>query len=103
MLQAVPAVIDPQVTVTEQAPLVNNLLVLRDVLRDHLPDPRARLPSAGDEKSVIAHFFHPRLGQTRDDTRQRGRRDAADVALSNAFGDNTLSGFRVWTDELPAA
>ncbi len=26
-------------------------------------------------------------------------RDAADVALSNAFGDNTLTSFRVWTDE----
>ena len=55
--------------------------VLRDVLRDDLPDPRARLPRAGDEKLVIAHFFHPRLWQTRDYTRQRGRRDAADVVV----------------------
>jgi len=29
----------------------------------------------------------------------RGR-DAADVALSNAFGANTLTNFRVWTDEV---
>jgi transglutaminase-like putative cysteine protease len=27
-------------------------------------------------------------------------RDAADVPLSNAFGPNTLKGFKVWTDEL---
>jgi hypothetical protein len=29
----------------------------------------------------------------------RGR-DAADVALSNAFGVNTLASFKVWTDEV---
>lgn len=28
-------------------------------------------------------------------------RDAADVALTSTFGPNTLSGFRVWTDEVP--
>lgn len=28
-------------------------------------------------------------------------RDAADVPLSNAFGVNTLVGFKVWTDEVP--
>ncbi|HSK40179.1 MAG TPA: transglutaminase family protein [Arenibaculum sp.] len=27
-------------------------------------------------------------------------RDAADVALSNTFGPNTLTGFKVWTDEI---
>jgi transglutaminase-like putative cysteine protease len=27
-------------------------------------------------------------------------RDAADVPISNAFGPNTLAGFRVWTDEV---
>jgi transglutaminase-like putative cysteine protease len=32
----------------------------------------------------------------------RGR-DAADVAISTAFGANTLESFKVWTDELPAA
>jgi len=29
----------------------------------------------------------------------RGR-DAADVALNNTFGPNTLSNFKVWTDEI---
>jgi hypothetical protein len=29
----------------------------------------------------------------------RGR-DAADVAISTTFGPNTLTGFRVWTDEV---
>lgn len=29
-------------------------------------------------------------------------RDAADVPLSNAFGPNTLLGFKVWTDEVTA-
>ena len=32
----------------------------------------------------------------------RGR-DAADVAISTAFGANTLKKFRVWTDQVPAA
>ena len=41
----------------------------------------------------------PRIGRV---LIARGR-DAADVALSNAFGDNTLSSFRVWTDEVPSA
>ncbi len=31
----------------------------------------------------------------------RGR-DATDVAISNAFGPNTLVGFKVWADEMPA-
>ncbi|HEX3771999.1 MAG TPA: transglutaminase family protein, partial [Polyangiaceae bacterium] len=29
-------------------------------------------------------------------------RDASDVAISTAFGPNVLTGFRVWTDEVPA-
>jgi hypothetical protein len=29
----------------------------------------------------------------------RGR-DAADVAISTAFGENTLTSFRVWTDQV---
>jgi transglutaminase-like putative cysteine protease len=41
----------------------------------------------------------PRIGRV---LIARGR-DAADVALSNAFGPNTLTSFRVWTDEIPAA
>ena len=40
----------------------------------------------------------PRIGRV---LIARGR-DAADVALSNAFGVNTLASFKVWTDELPA-
>jgi transglutaminase-like putative cysteine protease len=40
----------------------------------------------------------PRIGRV---LIARGR-DAADVALSNAFGPNTLTSFRVWTDEVPA-
>jgi hypothetical protein len=27
-------------------------------------------------------------------------RDAADVAISNTFGPNTLLSFKVWTDEI---
>jgi transglutaminase-like putative cysteine protease len=41
----------------------------------------------------------PRIGRV---LIARGR-DAADVAISNAFGVNTLVSFTVWTDELPAA
>jgi len=40
----------------------------------------------------------PRIGRV---LIARGR-DAADVALSSTFGPNTLSGFRVWTDEVDA-
>jgi transglutaminase-like putative cysteine protease len=29
-------------------------------------------------------------------------RDAADVPLTHTFGPGTLSGFRVWADEVPA-
>lgn len=42
----------------------------------------------------------------RHDTRRIGRimiaygRDAADVAISSTFGPNTLTGFKVWTDEV---
>ena len=45
----------------------------------------------------------------RNNTRRIGRvliargRDAADVAISNAFGINTLVSFRVWTDEVATA
>jgi hypothetical protein len=30
-------------------------------------------------------------------------RDAADVALTTAFGPGVMTGFRVWTDEIPVA
>ena len=39
----------------------------------------------------------PRIGRV---LMARGR-DAADVALTTTFGPNTLTGFRVWTDEIP--
>ncbi len=48
------------------------------------------------------HVFDPR-----NNTRRIGRvliaqgRDAADVPLTHTFGPNTLTGFRVWTDEIP--
>jgi transglutaminase-like putative cysteine protease len=41
----------------------------------------------------------PRIGRV---LIARGR-DAADVALSSTFGPNTLTSFRVWTDEVSAA
>jgi transglutaminase-like putative cysteine protease len=41
----------------------------------------------------------PRIGRV---LIARGR-DAADVAISNAFGPNTLASFRVWTDEVHAS
>jgi transglutaminase-like putative cysteine protease len=40
----------------------------------------------------------PRIGRV---LIARGR-DAADVAISSTFGPNTLTGFRVWTDEVRA-
>jgi transglutaminase-like putative cysteine protease len=50
----------------------------------HVVDPRNRVPRIG--RVLIAQG-----------------RDAADVALSNAFGPATLNGFKVWTDEIPVA
>jgi transglutaminase-like putative cysteine protease len=41
----------------------------------------------------------PRIGRV---LLARGR-DAADVAITTTFGPNTLSGFRVWTDEIGSA
>lgn len=43
-----------------------------------------------------ARHNKPRIGRI---VMARGR-DAADVALTNAFGFNTLKSFRVWTDEV---
>jgi len=50
----------------------------------HVFDPRNNVPRIG--RILIA----------------RGR-DAADVAITTTFGPNTLSSFRVWTDEVAAA
>ena len=41
----------------------------------------------------------PRIGRV---LIARGR-DAADVAIATTFGPNTLTGFRVWTDEVGEA
>ena len=41
----------------------------------------------------------PRIGRV---LIARGR-DAADVAISNAFGTNSLVSFKVWTDEVATA
>jgi len=48
----------------------------------HVVDPRNNVPRVG--RVLIAQG-----------------RDAADVALSNAFGPATVTGFTVWTDEIP--
>ena len=48
----------------------------------HVVDPRNNVPRIG--RVLIAQG-----------------RDAADVALSNAFGPATVTGFTVWTDEIP--
>jgi transglutaminase-like putative cysteine protease len=50
----------------------------------HVVDPRNKVPRIG--RVLIAQG-----------------RDAADAALSNAFGPATLKGFKVWTDEVPGA
>lgn len=62
----------------------------------------------------FAGWFEAYLGgqwwtfDPRNNERRMGRvliargRDAADVALSNTFGQNTLTHFEVWTDEVPA-
>jgi transglutaminase-like putative cysteine protease len=50
----------------------------------------------GQWHTFDARHNTPRIGRV---LIARGR-DAADVALSNTFGDNTLTGFRVWTDEV---
>jgi transglutaminase-like putative cysteine protease len=52
--------------------------------RWHAFDPRNNAPRIG--RILIAHG-----------------RDAADVPLTHSFGPNSLSGFRVWADEVPAA
>ena len=63
----------------------------------------------------FAGWFEAYLGgqwytfDARNNTPRIGRiliargRDAADVAISTTFGPNTLEGFRVWTEEVPAA
>jgi transglutaminase-like putative cysteine protease len=48
------------------------------------------------------HMFDPRNNTPRQARVLMARgRDAADVALTTTFGPNVMTGFRVWTDELP--
>lgn len=71
-----------------------------------LPPPYAPMDFAGwFEAYLEGQWFTfdprnntPRIGRV---LIARGR-DAADVAISNTFGPNTLEGFRVWTDEVPS-
>ncbi|TGD84952.1 transglutaminase family protein [Mycolicibacterium sp. CH28] len=51
----------------------------------------------GQWHTFDARHNTPRIGRV---LIARGR-DAADVALSNTFGPNTLTSFRVWTHEVP--
>jgi len=49
------------------------------------------------------HIFDPRNNVPRIGRVLMARgRDAVDVAITNTFGLNTLTGFTVWTDEMPA-
>lgn len=52
----------------------------------------------GGWRTFDARNNTPRIGRV---LIARGR-DAADVAISTAFGANTLESFKVWTDEVPA-
>jgi transglutaminase-like putative cysteine protease len=47
--------------------------------------------------SFDARHNEPRIGRI---VMAYGR-DATDVALTNSFGQHTLAGFEVWTDEIP--
>lgn len=69
-----------------------------------LPPPYAEMDFAGWFEAYLGgawHTFDPR-----NNTPRIGRiliargRDAADVAISTAFGPNTLASFKVWTDQL---
>jgi len=69
-----------------------------------LPPPYAPMDFAAWMEVYLGgqwHTFDPRNNAPR-----RGRiliaqgRDAADVALTNTFGPNTLKSFRVWTDQI---
>jgi transglutaminase-like putative cysteine protease len=69
-----------------------------------LPPPYAPMDFAGWFEAYLGGSWHtfdprnnaPRIGRI---LMARGR-DAADVAISTAFGENQLVGFRVWTDQV---
>ena len=56
----------------------------------------ASMPSIGQWHTFDPRNNVPRIGRV---LIARGR-DATDVAISNAFGPNTLTGFTVWTNEV---
>lgn len=67
-----------------------------------LPPPYAPMDFAGWFEAYLGGSWH--TFDARNNTPRIGRillargRDAADVAISTAFGENTLTSFRVWTD-----
>ena len=72
-----------------------------------IPPPHGEMDFAGWFEAYLGGVWYtfdarnnePRIGRI---LMARGR-DATDVPISNAFGQNTLVGFKVWTDELPGA
>jgi transglutaminase-like putative cysteine protease len=69
-----------------------------------LPPPYAPMDFAGWFEAYLGgtwHTFDPRNNSPRIGRILLARgRDAADVAISTAFGENQLVGFRVWTDQV---
>jgi transglutaminase-like putative cysteine protease len=69
-----------------------------------VPVSDARMDFAGWFEAYLGgswHTFDPRNNQRRIGRILLARgRDAADVAISTTFGDNSLEVFRVWTDEV---
>jgi transglutaminase-like putative cysteine protease len=69
-----------------------------------LPPPYAPMDFAGWFEAYLGNSWH--TFDARNNTPRIGRillargRDAADVAISTAFGENTLTSFKVWTDQV---
>jgi transglutaminase-like putative cysteine protease len=71
-----------------------------------IPPPDAPMDFAGWFEAYLGgewHTFDPRNNVPRQGRVLIARgRDATDVAITTTFGLNTLAGFTVWTDEVPA-
>ena len=69
-----------------------------------IPPPYGEMDFAGWFEAFLDgtwYTFDPRNNEPRQGRILIARgRDAVDVPLSNAFGQNTLAGFKVWTDEI---
>src|ERR1700716_2608085 len=71
-----------------------------------VPPPYAPMDFAAWFEAFLGGHWH--IFDPRNNTPRIGRvliargRDASDVAISSTFGPNTLTSFRVWTDEVPA-